>query len=94
MEKKIWYVLYWMMPERMLELRPISGDIVYFSVLGQQVIILNSLKVVNELFDKRSHMYSDRPLLPMRDMYVIPSISNVRSLIISRAVWVGNSFLG
>lgn len=49
------------------------GDIVYCSAVGQEVIILNSLKVVNELFDKRSHIYSDRPRLPMRDMYVRPS---------------------
>ena len=44
------------------------GDIVYCEALGQHVIILNSLKVVNDLFEKRSHIYSDRPLLPMRDV--------------------------
>lgn len=36
--------------------------------MGQHVIILNSLKAVTDLFEKRSHIYSDRPILPMRDM--------------------------
>jgi hypothetical protein len=44
------------------------GDIVYGYALGQHVIILNSRKAVTELFEKRSQIYSDRPLLPMRDM--------------------------
>ncbi|EMD33312.1 hypothetical protein CERSUDRAFT_142250 [Gelatoporia subvermispora B] len=41
------------------------GDIVYLSVLGTPVIILNSSKVISELLDKRSAIYSDRPSLPM-----------------------------
>ncbi|KAF8815593.1 cytochrome P450 [Phlegmacium glaucopus] len=44
------------------------GDIVYCYALGQHVIILNSLKAVTDLFDKRSHIYSDRPILPIRDI--------------------------
>lgn len=48
----------------------VPGDIVYGYTMGQHVIVLNSLKVVTDLFDKRSHIYSDRPLLPMRDMCV------------------------
>ncbi|KAF9459021.1 cytochrome P450 [Collybia nuda] len=44
------------------------GDIVYGHAMGQHVIILNSLKAVTDLFEKRSHIYSDRPVLPMRDV--------------------------
>ena len=44
------------------------GDIVYTYAMGQHIIILNSLKAVTDLFDKRSQIYSDRPILPMRDM--------------------------
>lgn len=48
-----------------------TGDIVYCQALGQEVIILNSRKAVQDLFEKRSNIYSDRPALPMRDMCVI-----------------------
>lgn len=44
------------------------GDIIYGCTMGQQVIVLNSLKAVTDLFEKRSHIYSDRPVIPMRDM--------------------------
>lgn len=37
------------------------GDIIYIKTFGQPMIILGSLKAANELFDKRSSIYSDRP---------------------------------
>lgn len=60
-----------------------SGDIVYSYALGQHVIILNSLKMAIDLFEKRSQMYSDRPVIPMRDMYVF----------LSPSLQLGNDFL-
>ncbi|KAF9029998.1 cytochrome P450 [Hymenopellis radicata] len=39
----------------------VYGEIVSFKVLGQPVVIVNSARVANELFEKRSHIYSDRP---------------------------------
>ena len=49
----------------------ISGDIIYISVLGQPIIILNSHAVSVELLEKRSSIYSDRPEFAMtKDMYV------------------------
>ena len=45
-----------------------TGNVVYAEALGQHVIVLNSYKAVEELFEKRAQIYSDRPLLPMRDM--------------------------
>ncbi|KAJ3790675.1 cytochrome P450 [Lentinula aff. detonsa] len=41
------------------------GDICSVTVLGQPLIILNSAKVAVDLLDKRSSIYSDRPVLQM-----------------------------
>ncbi|KAJ3821601.1 cytochrome P450 [Lentinula raphanica] len=41
------------------------GDICSVTVLGQPLIILNSTKVAVDLLDKRSSIYSDRPVLQM-----------------------------
>jgi hypothetical protein len=37
------------------------GDVVYIEALGQKIVILGSLAVVNDLMEKRGAMYSDRP---------------------------------
>ncbi len=42
---------------------PHTGDIVYVSLFGQPMIILNSPKVATEMLDKKSAIYSDRPRL-------------------------------
>lgn len=41
------------------------GEVAYINVLGQDMIILNSSKAAVELLDKRSAIYSDRPVLMM-----------------------------
>jgi hypothetical protein len=41
------------------------GDVNYAHALGQSFIILNSLKDVNELMEKRAENYSDRPSFVM-----------------------------
>ncbi|CCM04678.1 uncharacterized protein FIBRA_06864 [Fibroporia radiculosa] len=41
------------------------GDIVHLSVLGQHYIILSSPEALNELLEKRSANYSDRPVMTM-----------------------------
>ena len=48
------------------------GDIVSLEVFGQPFIVLNSAKVANELFEKRSANYADRPgmFFPSRSIYV------------------------
>lgn len=38
-----------------------SGDVVYLNVLGQPMVVLNSLQAAQDLLDKRSANYSDRP---------------------------------
>jgi len=37
------------------------GDVVYFSVLGREAVVLNSLVAAQDLLDKRNSIYSDRP---------------------------------
>ncbi|KAF9045406.1 cytochrome P450 [Panaeolus papilionaceus] len=41
------------------------GDIVSVSVFGQRMVILNSAKVASEMLDKKSSIYSDRPVMQM-----------------------------
>ncbi|KAH9019123.1 cytochrome P450 [Lactarius pseudohatsudake] len=44
--------------------RPSSGsDIIHADVIGSHIVILNSIKAANELLEKRSSIYSDRPHL-------------------------------
>ncbi|KAF9533273.1 cytochrome P450 [Crepidotus variabilis] len=44
------------------------GGITYFRVLHKQSIVINSVEVAKELFDRRSHIYSDRAIIPMTDL--------------------------
>ncbi len=43
----------------------IAGDICSVTVLGQPLIILNSAQMCKEMLDKKSAIYSDRPVLQM-----------------------------
>lgn len=46
--------------------RILSGDVVRVSLWGgQNIIYLNSEKTAIELLEKRSNIYSDRPILPL-----------------------------
>ncbi|KAF5335269.1 hypothetical protein D9758_016243 [Tetrapyrgos nigripes] len=42
-----------------------NTDVLHIEVLGDHTVVLNSMKAVMEIFDKRSALYSDRPHLPM-----------------------------
>ena len=42
-----------------------AGDVIHLRVLDKHVIVLNSFEATNELFEKRSAIYSDRPDMPM-----------------------------
>lgn len=41
------------------------GDMVYLNVLGQGFLVLGSLERTNDLFERRSSNYSDRPQTAM-----------------------------
>ena len=41
------------------------GDIIHVNIFGKHSIFLNSWEVANELLEKRSAIYSDRPRLVM-----------------------------
>lgn len=43
----------------------VTGDIMSATLLGQTIVILNSAAIAEELLDKRSSLYSDRPTLMM-----------------------------
>lgn len=43
----------------------IPGDLIYLEILGTRLLVLNSEKVAQDLLDKRSQNYSDRPQVPM-----------------------------
>ncbi|KAI0278757.1 cytochrome P450 [Russula aff. rugulosa BPL654] len=44
------------------------GDIMSFHVLGRVIIVLNSLKISKDLFERRGDIYSDHPVLPSAQM--------------------------
>ncbi|KAJ7259531.1 cytochrome P450 [Mycena haematopus] len=45
-----------------------GSDIVHASALGEHIVVVNSVKAAVELFEKRSHLYSDRPVVTMIEL--------------------------
>nr|BAK09488.1 cytochrome P450 [Postia placenta] len=43
----------------------IYGEIFSLSVLGHSILVLNSVNAIEELFEKRSALYADRPHIPL-----------------------------
>ena len=48
-----------------------EGDIICFRVLFQVVVVLCLLSAIKDLLEKRGTIYSERPLLPIIEMYVL-----------------------
>ena len=46
-------------------LYPRKGDMVHFRVFNQSMIVVNSKKIADVLFEKRGQVYSDRPYIAM-----------------------------
>ncbi|KAG0705558.1 cytochrome P450 [Suillus ampliporus] len=42
-----------------------AGDISHIEVLGQRIIVVNSIKTAKDMLDKKGAMYSDRPVFPV-----------------------------
>lgn len=43
----------------------LNSDVIYLSMLGQRIVVLNSAKAASDLLEKRSALYSDRMCPPM-----------------------------
>ena len=47
-----------------------TGDVIYLSVVGRPIVVLNSAEAARDLMDKRSANYSDRPrIVVIGEMY-------------------------
>ena len=47
-----------------------AGDVIYIHIFGNPIVVLNSAEAVNDLFEKRSAIYSSRPVRTMiNDLY-------------------------
>ncbi|KAJ6576429.1 cytochrome P450 [Mycena vulgaris] len=44
------------------------GDLIHASAFGQHIVIVNSAKTAFGLFEKRAHIYSDRPVVTMVEL--------------------------
>ncbi|KAF5309876.1 hypothetical protein D9619_010560 [Psilocybe cf. subviscida] len=44
------------------------GNIIHLNVLGKPIIVVNSAKIAQDLMDKRSSIYSDRPISVMAEL--------------------------
>jgi hypothetical protein len=42
-----------------------AGDISHIEVMGQHIVVLNSVKAAIDMLDKKSTLYSDRPIFPV-----------------------------
>jgi hypothetical protein len=45
-----------------------------FHVLGQVLVILGSTKATKDLLERRGHTFSDRPVIPIFEMYAFLSL--------------------
>ncbi|KAJ6533886.1 cytochrome P450 [Mycena vulgaris] len=45
------------------------GDVMYPQIPGQSIIVLDSLQAAEDLLDKRSAIYSDRPNFPLYELF-------------------------
>jgi len=41
------------------------GDVMHLSALGNSIILLTSRQAISDLLEKKGHIYSDRPIIPM-----------------------------
>lgn len=44
----------------MTEINYAESDIIYINVVGTPIVVLDSWNAVNDLFEKKSHIYSSR----------------------------------
>ena len=47
------------------------GDVICLHIFSQVIIVLCSVSAVKDLLEKRGEIYSDRPHLPILEMFVL-----------------------
>ena len=57
------------------------GDIIHLDVLGQHYVILGSLEVITDLFEKRSSSYSDRQQMTMLNKLYVSYSFHIKELV-------------
>jgi hypothetical protein len=58
------------------------GDLVYLNILGTSYLYVHSAEMAYELFVKKSAIYSDRPIVPMIDLYALFCYNLIRKRVI------------
>ena len=48
-----------------------QGDVICLRIFSQVVVVLCSVSAVKDLLEKRGEIYSDRPHLPILEMFVL-----------------------
>ncbi|EUC54101.1 cytochrome P450 family protein, partial [Rhizoctonia solani AG-3 Rhs1AP] len=65
----------------------LKSDIVFLEIFGHQMLVLNSAKAALELLEKRSALYSDRPIIPMITEPGLMNWSSNASIIGYNDIW-------
>lgn len=81
-------------PSPLLKLTPaFQDDVICLRVFSDVVVVLNSFSALKNLLEKRGHTYSERPPLPIAEMYIFQhsylpnSHSNGRRIL--GWIWIG-----
>ena len=45
-----------------------TGNVLFFRVFGNVIVVLNSIKAAKDLLESRGDIYSDRPVAPITEM--------------------------
>ena len=57
---------------RLPQLDPaLPGDVICLRILSEVVVVVCSVSALKDLFERRAVTYSDRPFLPIAEMYVL-----------------------
>ena len=76
-------------PVKLLLIERMPGDVLCLHVFGKVIVILNSVKATKDLLEKRGDIYSDRPAIPMYEMYVFSEVSDLAWFLIEAQDEVG-----
>ena len=47
------------------------GDVIYLRSFSEVIVVLSSFSAIKDLLEKRGEYYSDRPSIPITEMYVL-----------------------